>query len=89
MITDEDDNDDDDGGEDGSVSLISISGNPSAIGYSKLDVFRPVHIRLVTLEIYTLSRGTTLTDQRFNVCGTTTLKRNALSQNGYSKGMYT
>ena len=86
---DEDDNDDDDGGEGGSVSFISIFGNPSAIGYSKLDVFRPVHIRLVTLEIYTLSRGTTQTDQRFSVCGTTTLKRNGLSQNGYSKGIYT
>ena len=47
MIMDEDDNDDDDGGEGGSVSFISIFGNPSAIGYSKLDVFRPVHIRLV------------------------------------------
>ena len=47
MILDEDDNDDDDGGEGGSVSFISIFGNPSAIGYSKSDVFRPVHIRLV------------------------------------------
>ena len=89
MITDEDDYDDDDGEQDGRVSLLSISGNPSAIGYCTLDAFRPVHIRLVTLQVYALSRGTAQTDQRFSVCGTTTLKRNGLSQNGYSKGIYT